>query len=114
VTARVDTILAETIPSLDAEAAYHIGRIMVQLGDSTRARALGDHFLAHLPTDDDRIAVDYAAAIPRLLAQQAELELRDDPSEARRLARAALALWRTPDPELLPVVQRMRRIRSGG
>lgn len=112
--ARLDSLAADTGP-ISAETAYHLARIALGVADTTHAKAFLDQYLRQFPGADDRVLNDApnVAPIPRLMALRAELALTGERAEARRWANAVLSLWRRPDPELVPVVHRMRQIRDG-
>ena len=96
------------VPTADQVVAEAIVRL--QAGDSAGARRillLGIESLPLAPSIFLHNEVP-AAALPRMLALGAELEAAaGDRTTAQRLAKGALALWRTADPELGPAVGRM-------
>jgi hypothetical protein len=110
--ASLDSLATDNL--VNAKSAFHGARLALRIGDSTRAAAALDHFIAGLPSAGDNLFSDApeAAPITRILALRAELARRTDPARARQLAAAVLALWRSPDPELAGVVARMREMQQ--
>ena len=110
VTASLDSLIRDDLAN--ARSVFHGARIALRMGDSARAAAALDNFIAGLPADGDHLIGDAveAAPITRILAQRAQLARRGDPVRARQLASAVIALWRRPDPELTSLVSEMRQI----
>ena len=109
-TASLDSLVTDDLAN--ARSVFHGARMALRVGDSARATAALDNFIAGLPADGDHLLVDptEVAPITRILALRAQLAQGRDAARARQMAAAVLALWRRPDPELADVLRDMRQI----
>ena len=83
--------------------------LLARHGDPALAAAWLDEAFADVRTSTPDFDAIRAAALVRCLVLRAELAVRlGQPDEARRWAGAVVALWENADPELQPVVARMR------
>ena len=112
--AQLDSMATIAAPMIPAQTAYHAARVALRFGDTARASKALDLFLNALPRVDDYVLSDpvQVAPVGRAMALRAELSTRQNPELARQWARAVLDLWLNPDPELQPLIQRMRQIRD--
>ena len=91
--------------------------LLLSLGDSAGAARHLDRSLDALPTLGTYLLNQPAqsAALVRAMVLRADLaHAAGDRAMARRWAGAAAALWARADPELQPVVERMRRVAGAG
>ncbi len=87
--------------------------LRAELGDSAGAAGQLDRVLRSLPTHRSTLftRMSEAAALPRAMVLRSELATgAGDTNSARQWAAAAVALWQRSDPELAPMVTRMRVI----
>ncbi len=100
--------------SIDGELT--LAQLRLRLGDTaTVVRRTSQVLASFAAYGSDLLGTDIEgslpqmAALPQLMALRAELARRDaDMETARRWARVVTQLWRTADPELQPMVERMR------
>jgi tRNA A-37 threonylcarbamoyl transferase component Bud32/tetratricopeptide (TPR) repeat protein len=95
------------------DGTYHEARLLLALGDTAGATQLLDLSLDALPTLGSYLLdqVPQIATLVRGMALRAELAARArDRKTARQWAGAVAVLWSNSDPELQPVVDRMRSI----
>jgi Protein kinase domain len=103
---------------LSMEHVYHQAWLLLQVGDTATATAFADRQLAALPALRSTVIFDapvQTGALIRLMALRADLAARaGDRVTARRWAEPVAVLWRDADPELQPVVERMRALSRAG
>jgi tetratricopeptide (TPR) repeat protein len=97
---------------LSMEHVYHQAWLLLQAGDTATATAFTDRHLAALAALRRTVIFDapvQTGALVRLMALRADLAAQaGDRATARRWAEPVAVLWRDADPELQPVVDRMR------
>ena len=96
-----------------ADFTFMEGWLLTAIGDTSAAIAQLDLTLQALPTLSRNAAWELAqsAALARAMAWRAELaRSRGDRQNTERWSAAVLALWKNADPELRPVLDRMRAI----
>ena len=115
--AHLDTLRAQRGEERAADVAmeYVFGEawLLAAIGDTTAALGSLDPALDALPVSGLHLLGHPvpAAALPRAMALCAELAARrGDRYTASRWASAVVTLWSSADPELQPVVERMRRL----
>ena len=94
---------------------YQEALLLLAAGDSATAAEHLDRTLDALPTLSVYVLSfpSQAAALVRAMALRADLGVkRGEREKAKRWAAAVAALWSHADPDLQPVVERMRRIAS--
>jgi hypothetical protein len=92
---------------------FHETWVLLQVGDTATARDYLDRTLAALSALRTTVSREplQAGALVRAMALRAELAAAaGDRTTARRWAEPVTILWRDSDPELRPIVERMRRI----
>jgi eukaryotic-like serine/threonine-protein kinase len=97
------------------DGSFHEARLLLALGDTAEATHLLDLSLDALPTLGSYLLdqLPQIATLVRGMALRADLAVRDgDRKNARRWSDAVTVLWSNCDPELQPVLDRMRRISS--
>jgi hypothetical protein len=112
--ASLDSLITDDLAN--ARSVFYGARAALRVGDTVRAAAALDNFIAGLPADGDHMLWDAteAAPITRILALRAQLARGRNPALARQLATAVLALWRRADPEVTDVVREMRQLAVNG
>lgn len=106
----------ELLGPVAVEQAFLQARLELGVGDTSAAVSRLDATLTALPTigreiigGEAAMSVSQAAALVRMMALRAELAARDgDAAGTRRWAEAVVILWSKADPQLQPVVERMR------
>jgi tRNA A-37 threonylcarbamoyl transferase component Bud32/tetratricopeptide (TPR) repeat protein len=91
---------------------FHETWVLLQVGDTATARDYLDRTLAALSALRTTVSREplQAGALVRAMALRAELAAAaGDRTTARRWAEPVTILWRDSDPELRPIVERMRR-----
>ena len=85
--------------------------LLARHGDPVLAAAWLDEAFDAVRTTSPNFDAIRAAALVRCLVLRAELAVQlGEPAEAKRWAGAVVALWERADPELQPVVERMRAL----
>jgi tetratricopeptide (TPR) repeat protein len=95
------------------DATYHEAWLLLAVHDTAQAAQLLDLSLQAMSTlgSDLLDQLPEAATLVRGMALRAELAARaGDPATARRWARDVLTLWSNADPELQPMITRVRDI----
>jgi hypothetical protein len=98
-------------PALAMEGPYRMAMIALTIGDTTAALALLDRSLGALTTIGDRffVEVPQVGGLLRAMILRADLAAaRRDKITAARWARAVATLWANADPDLQPLVARMK------
>ncbi|MFN2565075.1 MAG: serine/threonine-protein kinase [Gemmatimonadaceae bacterium] len=98
---------------ISLDQTYREAWMRAAIGDTAGAITQLDLTLEALPTLSSYVVREpaQAAAVGRVMAWRAELAAqRGDRPTAQRWAAAVAALWARADPELTPVVERMRRL----
>jgi hypothetical protein len=105
---------ARDLPAnLSLDMRFQQAWLAAAVGDSAAAAALLDHGFSAIPSYGQYMFdnVQNPAALVRMMVLRAELASRaGDARTARQWALAAAALWAGADPELQPVVSRMRTL----
>jgi tetratricopeptide (TPR) repeat protein len=105
---------ARDLPAdLSLDMRFQQAWLAAAVGDSAGAAALLDHGLGAIPSYGQYMFdnVQNPAALVRMMVLRADLASRaGDTRTARQWASAAAALWAGADPELQPVVSRMRTL----
>jgi hypothetical protein len=110
------TVLADarTLPGdLSLDIRFQYAWLAAATGDSTGAAALMDHGLNAIPSYGQYLLdnVQTPASLVRMMALRAELAARaGDAGTARQWASAAVMLWATADPDMEPIVTRLRAL----
>jgi hypothetical protein len=99
---------------LATEHVYHEAWLVLQAGDTAAATDFVSRQLAALPAMRSSVILDEpveSGALVRLMALRADLAAAaGDHATARRWAEPVAILWRHADPELQPLVERMRTL----
>ena len=104
--------------SMAAEHVYLETWLLLQAGDTAAATLHADEYLVTLPTLRETVisdAPEQASALVRLMALRADLgAIANDRVTARRWAEPVAILWQDSDPEIQPLVTRMRALAADG